>query len=561
MSLFRRNLSVSTWFFCFCVWQGAATAQVPTVTIGQNFAGSTYNNGANGGNSSALPPDPNGAIGPVHFVEFINGAFAAYNKTNGHAVKRISDLIFWSQAGVVLSASQAISDPRIIYDPTSQRWFASMVDFDANASDPTAEANDFLLAVSATSDPTGTWHGWQFQADPDNGSFADFPTLGVDSNAVYISGDMFTNSVPVGPSLVSIPKTDLLAASPVITNRTWFGVMDYGVRGQVLQPVICLDGSSAGNILAASDIGNDSDPHSNLVSSVVLNAATTNASLGQVTVIPTASWVVPYNDIVVAPQFTANQPDATSTLDADDARITAKVYAVGGVLYATHNTELNNRIAIEWYRIRASDHVLLESGTISDPNLDLFYPSIAANAYGVVVICFNGSGSNAGATISSFALAGQTINGTTGFGSRILLQTGAISYHGDDEQIGQLLGTPTLSRWGDYSATSVDPSNPNRFWTIQMFPSDASNNDVWSTQITELVTTPQFPLLTIQPSGRNVLVSWPSGFAGYHLQSEATLAPPPTWSSVTNTPATNGNQLVVTLPASARQQFFRLQKP
>ena len=37
-----------------------------------------------------------------------------------------------------------------------------------------------------------------FQADPDNGFFADFPTLGVDSNAVYISGDFFSSSVSIG---------------------------------------------------------------------------------------------------------------------------------------------------------------------------------------------------------------------------------------------------------------------------------------------------------------------------------------------------------------------------
>ncbi|HXD40094.1 MAG TPA: hypothetical protein VN649_06000, partial [Ramlibacter sp.] len=43
-------------------------------------------------------------------------------------------------------------------------------------------------------------------------------------------------------------------------------------------------------------------------------------------------------------------------------------------------------------------------------------------------------------------------------------------------------GSPT-ARWGDYSATVVDPRHPLRFWTFQEWP---SAQDVWSTQITEL---------------------------------------------------------------------------
>ena len=553
MNLFRFSSRPAAALFVLFLGLRCTDAQLPSVTIGQNFSAGTYNV-----NVTSIPPDPNGAIGPGRFAEFINGLFAVYNKTNGQSVKRITDLKFWSNAGVLLSTDDAVSDPRIIYDPTSQRWFASMVDASLSALDPALYSNDFLLAVSTGSDPSGTWHGFLFQADLDNGYFADFPTLGVDGNAVYLSGDFYYGTDnPIGPGLVSIPKADLLAATPTIANLTWFGVMDYAQSGDVLQPVICFDGSTGGNILSVTDIGSDSNPHSNLVSFAVQNAAGPGASLTVSTFIPTTPWVVPYNDVLLAPAFAASQPDGTQTLQANDARLSAKVYAVNGVLFAVHNTQLNNRIAIRWYRVRAADNVLLESGTIADPNLDLFYPSIAANPYGVVVIAFNGSGP--GTTVSCFAMAGQTVNGVTSFGSRLLLQSGATSYHGDDEQLGILLDEPTLSRWGDYSATSVDPSDPNRFWTIQMFPSDAANEDVWSTQITQLITEPQI-LLAISSGGTNVTVSWLNGFPAYHLQSSADLGQSALWSNVSQGPVTNGSQLVLTVPVSAGEQFFRLQK-
>src|ERR1051326_3250551 len=91
-------------------------AQVPSVTIGQNFSGSDDDS-----DPSEAPADANGAIGPRHFVEFVNGSFAVYNKTNGASVKKIADTKFWSNAGVILANSDRIADPRVIYDPLSQR--------------------------------------------------------------------------------------------------------------------------------------------------------------------------------------------------------------------------------------------------------------------------------------------------------------------------------------------------------------------------------------------------------------------------------------------------------
>src|SRR5947209_18214959 len=105
-----------------------AAAPVPTMSIGQNFTSSTFFV-----NSQATPADANGAIGPRHFVEFINGSFAVYNKTNGAQVKRIADTEFWSNDGVTLASSDAVTEPRVMCDPAVQRWFASMADSDADA--------------------------------------------------------------------------------------------------------------------------------------------------------------------------------------------------------------------------------------------------------------------------------------------------------------------------------------------------------------------------------------------------------------------------------------------
>ena len=119
MRLCRRTLLVAALFFAFHQTVLLLCAQPVVTTVGRNFTGSTLNYN----NYNGVPPDCNGAVGPRHFVEFINGNFTVYNKTNSNSV-RIADTKFWANAGVTLANSDLLSDPRIIYDPSVQRWFA-----------------------------------------------------------------------------------------------------------------------------------------------------------------------------------------------------------------------------------------------------------------------------------------------------------------------------------------------------------------------------------------------------------------------------------------------------
>jgi len=514
---FRVVTLLTLWQLLF-VSSGHASIQIQ---VGQNFAGSD--------NSSTFitPADSNGAIGPANFVEFINGAFAIYNKTNGATISRIADYQFWANAGVT-NVFDNVSDPRIIYDPTVQRWFASAVDFDSGAGDPTDFANDFLIAVSDTVDPAGPWHGVSFVADPKTSFFADFPTLGVDSQAVYLSGDMYSSSIPAGCTLWSIPKSDLLInqTPAVITNATSFGVMNYSERGEVLQPAICFDGSGVGDVLGVDNISGGNT----LIDSEVLDGNTMNASLPPATVIPVDDFTEPIDP---------TQPDGSANLADNEARLSASIYTVGGILYVAQSVEVARRAAIRWYRIDVTNQTLLESGTITNSDLDLFFPSMAVTKNGVMLICCNGSSINV--PVSSYAFAGQTVNGVTSFGNPVLLQAGTIPSYQDGR---------SESRWGDYSTTSLDPSDPSRFWTIQLLPLTFGT---WVTRITEVLVVPQ---LTITVSGGNVNLSWPLFAANYQLQSTTNLLSD--WAMVSQTPTTNAEQISVTLPASASQQFFRL---
>jgi hypothetical protein len=489
---------------CVGLLAGAGTAfGTLVVQIGQNFTGSTY-----GVNTVYRPADGDGAIGPDYFVELINGRFAVYSKTNGAVVASATSLDFWRNAGIVIPGGQDVSDPRVVFDPGSQRWFASAMLFDSS----TLAGNSFVVAASSSADPAGTWRGVSLVADPVSGDFADFPTLGLDANGVYLSANMFTpglSGTNVGSALISIPKADLLQAVPTATNAISFGILSFAGYGMVLQPVFNPTGTSNAAVLAVGNSGADFAFHSNLVISAISNASGPGAAvLSTSSIIPVPAYFVPINP---------PQPDpAANDLDDGDARISAIVRQVGSVIYAAHAVEVNAHLdantnwtgqaAIRWYKISAADHSILQSGTLSDPVTRYFFPSIAANADGTVVIGCNGCSTNS--FVSSYAFVGETVNGVTTFGPPLLLEAGSASYQFTDTMYG-------ATRWGDYSATSVDPTDPTRFWTIQMVPSAPQ---VYFTQITEVRAVTQ-PALALALTSTNVTLSWPVTVASFDLQT------------------------------------------
>jgi hypothetical protein len=70
------------------------------------------------------------------------------------------------------------------------------------------------------------------------------------------------------------------------------------------------------------------------------------------------------------------------------------------------------------------------------------------------------------------------------------------------------------------------------------------------------------PRLSIVPSGTEVLVSWPTNFAGFVLESRDDFMTGTPWMTVTNPPAATGGQNTVTLPLlPSGERYFRLREP
>ena len=175
------------------------------VTVLQTFPG------INGPNPEPIPgysSDMMGGVSPTFLVGFINAGFSVRLKTDGSLVQPAQTLEQFWRAAFKNAGSELYGnpyDPKIFYDPLSDRWFATCDSLVAEGP-KRGGTKHMLLAVSADGDPTHPWKAVDIEAkvarDIDN------LKLGLDRNGVYLTGLVWADDATI--PIVAIPKADLL---------------------------------------------------------------------------------------------------------------------------------------------------------------------------------------------------------------------------------------------------------------------------------------------------------------------------------------------------------------
>jgi Dictyostelium (slime mold) repeat len=429
-----------------------------------------------GDNNTAIPPDTMGAVGPAHLMTMLNTEVRIQNKVGG-IVSTVSLATFWT-AGTGLTGS--LFDPHVIYDSISGRWIATV------GADGNSATSEIWFAISASSDPTLGWSFFFFEADAANTTWADFPGIGVNNTWIAITTNIFTVAgMPafVGAKMWVIDKTTALAGGPLTVTvfPTSFDFEGgFGTFGSALQPAVTYSAAEP-TLFIVDNTGFSS-------------GGTPLVRLSRITGTgPAPAWsVVPGSPFAgtglffVANDFEfswANAPQAgTATLiDSGDPRATPAVYRNSRLWFA-HSGGLPNgassHAATFWYQLNpaAMPAPIVQSGVLDGgAGVWHIFPSIAANAANDACIGF----SRASAGIFIEAVGTSRFAGDAP-GTMMLPLT--VLKSGEDSYVKDF-GSGSV-RWGDYSATSIDPVDGS-CWTIQEYSAldvgPGASDDRWGT--------------------------------------------------------------------------------
>jgi hypothetical protein len=426
--------------------------------IGKNFDG--LSDSANGNALLAVPSDSNIAVGATQVVETINSAYRVFNKSTGASIlsRQVSSL-FTGVSGLCGqgATSPNFGDPVVMYDKKAARWLITIVAFTSDFN-----TGNQCIAVSSTSDATGTYHRYAFQFGTN--LFNDYPKFGVWPDAYYASYNMYTPTSYAGAKSCAYKRSAMLAGSSAAA--------------------VCFTKSQEASLLP-SDLDGATLPAVGEPNFFVDLFSTTTLHLFKFHV----DFVTPANSrftgptVIMVPGFTPACPSTftcipqggtAQQLDSLGDRLMFRMpyrnFGNHESLVITHSVKPSTAAsAIRWYEIRTPNTTpsVFQTGTFSAGSTSLWMGSIAMDKVGDIAVGFSKSSST---THPGIGYTGRTPADPAG-----TLESSATIFTGAGSQTG---GTANGGdRWGDYSSLVLDPSNDCTFWYVnQYIPSNGEFN-------------------------------------------------------------------------------------
>src|SRR3954454_19733150 len=144
--------------------QAASTAPAVTAypNVSPSFAG-TFQSGL-------TPPDTTGAIGPDRYVETVNTTYAIYNRSGSQLNSGSLSALTGISGGIF---GYALSDPQMMWDPTTQRFYYAALYYDSL----TMSDNGLAIGWSKTASPASSSDFCQYTVQFGS-DFPDYPKLG-----------------------------------------------------------------------------------------------------------------------------------------------------------------------------------------------------------------------------------------------------------------------------------------------------------------------------------------------------------------------------------------------
>jgi hypothetical protein len=466
-----------------------------------------------GGNQWSLePPDQALCVGGGYVFEAVNNAIAVYDAAgNQLAADTLNHFFNYAPEINRTTGVQGpqTTDPTCLFDPTTKRFFLTILTYFVDAAGNPTGVNTLDTAVSDSAKPTSTWTISHIDATDDgsNGTpthpscpcLGDYPHIGVDATGYYIT----TNEYPWatdgfnGAQIYAMSKAKLAAGAESLTVTQ----VDTSRGAPGLQPGFTVwpaqspgraDYSTAANgteyflsTNAAPEANGTGSSHQLLTWSLTgtksldatpaLLVHVVSSDVGTYALPPQADQKVgptPLADclnVTSCAKLVSGQPDlykeTERRLDALDSRMQQVTYANGN-LYGSHGTvvdvgssssDIAQQAGVAWYVAAPTsagngnlDVTVTKQGRLAVAHNNLLMPTLGVRADGSAVM-------------------GVTLVGTNHYPSAAYLGLPAVSDApgvvkvlaegaGPEDGFAGYRIFGARPRWGDYGAAALDAS-------------------------------------------------------------------------------------------------------
>jgi hypothetical protein len=414
---------------------------------------------------AAIPGDEpalaeaNGAAGATQFVEAVNDSYAVYDKTTGNLLA--GPVPIWrlfkaipgncgKHLGINVNAQ---------YDKLAGRWVL-------NSHVQLTSGYLQCIAVSQTSDATGSYYLYSFNLSPNRGQNS---RMGLWSDAYYLAGNELN------------PTTNkFITAVACAFDRN-------AMLTGAIATSVCINVGGTYRYLMPSDLDGTTAPptgspnyYMNLAKSALdiwqFHVDFTNPTSSTLTG-PTAVTVASYSNACPGSKGVCiPQQNSTQLLNSVTGlllyRLAYRNLGTYESLLVSHtvNPPTAAYAGVRWYEVRSpgSAPTLYQQGTFSPDGTSRWVSSIAQDKLGNIAVGYSVSSSSVNPGIAYAVRVPSDPLGT--------LETETTALAGPGAQ------QPKDDVWGDYSSMAVDPTDDCTFWyTNEYLPSNGTNN--WATYI------------------------------------------------------------------------------
>jgi hypothetical protein len=497
------------------------------------------------------PPDSTGAIGRTHYVEMANSIIHVW----GRDLSTVSSSTLANFIGQ--GSGVPFCDPQIQWDPTADRWLVLFLY--CNTTDPTNQF--FFYGWSKTADPSDLVSGWCLFGEFTGSNFFDYPKLGHNSLYMIFGGNFYGPTPSANPPFedsaivwAALPANGVTTCSSGGVNGMSQLVNGDGVTQTFTPvPVNTITNAADGYIVSSYDVGGNVQAPAPQTKLAVWHLDS-GGILHQDADVSVVSYAMPP---------AAAQLGSTNKIDTLDGRLTQAVGDPTTGIWTQHTVANGALAMVAWYQLTTSGTNLVnaQEGIVASASDSIFNAAISPSTSGRgTVVEYSRSSSTIDPVIAAQGRFTATAAGQMEPGEIVLASSSAADAETLSCNVG---GFPC--RWGDYSAATPDPLQPDVVWGTNEFNTSNSSTPSWSNENFALVAGPPPGAPTITSAAASdgfACVRWtPSAFnsgadvsytiRAYHagvVARSLTINAPATISCVSG--LTNGTAYTLTVAAT-----------